>query len=153
MTAKIRCMLASRRDQSSSDWAAPAWLCHRAGSGTALSFLSPQAEEGASSRGLRRGRRVLKRGPSCLGLAYFTTISSFCAVERGERKKREIAFSSFLFLPFRWAFLTLTFLKCQELLVPIKCQGPRESSEREVLGLNERGERWARPVSCRGGAV
>lgn len=77
---------------------------------------------------LEKRQESVERGPSCLGLAYFTTISSFCAVERGERKKREIAFSSFFFffLPFRWTFLTLTFLKCQELLVPIRCQVPRE---------------------------
>ena len=66
-----------------------------------------------------------ERGPSCVGLAYFTTIS-FCEEEWGERKKREIAFSNFLFLHFCWAFLNLTFLKCQELLVPIKYKVPDE---------------------------
>lgn len=48
---------------------------------------------------LEKRRESVERGPSCLGLAYFTTISSFCAVEMGERKKREIAFSGFFFFP------------------------------------------------------
>lgn len=72
-----------------------------------------------------------------LGLACFTSVRSFCGIQWGERKKREIAFSSFRFLHFCWAFLNLTFLKCQELSVLIKCKEPNEYNEQEVLELKE----------------
>lgn len=72
-----------------------------------------------------------------LGLACFTSVRSFCGIEWGERKRREIAFSSFPFLRFCWAFLNLTFLECRELSVLIKCKEPNEYNEQEVLESKE----------------
>ena len=45
------------------------------------------------------------------GFADFTSVSSFCGVRKEEKKR--IAFLKSLFLHYFWAFVMLTFLKCQ----------------------------------------